>query len=78
MPTIVDPLRYLWSQDGLVAALLYRQVWVSVWNHSDENCIACMDVSQFALLIDFGRIIASMVCRSAVFVGSLVTLAVTL
>jgi hypothetical protein len=53
-------------------------VWVSVWNHSDENCIACMDVSQFALLIDFGRIIASMVCRSAVFVGSLVTLAVTL
>ena len=49
---------------------------VSVWNHSDENCIVCMDVSQFALLFDFGRINASMVCRSAVLVGSLVTLAV--
>jgi uncharacterized membrane protein len=43
-----------------------------------ENCIACMDVSHFVLLIDFDRIIASMVCRSAVLVGGLVTLAVTL
>jgi hypothetical protein len=49
-----------------------------VWNHNnDENCIvsciACIDVSQFVLLINIGRIIASMVCRSAVLVGSLVT-----
>jgi hypothetical protein len=51
-------------------------VWVSVWNHSDENCEACIDVSQFVFSIDIGRIIASMVCRSAVLVGSLVTLAV--
>jgi hypothetical protein len=71
MPTIVDPLRYLWSQDRLVVALLYRRVW----NHSDENCIACIDASQFVLLIDFGR---TMECRSAVLFGSPVTLAVTL